>query len=1118
MKAILSNSTRGVYRAMVNEIKKSLNEQKMVTVIVPDYFSMSVERGLLQSLDKECTFHLEVQPFKNLARKALGEKEKRCLTKEGSVMLMADVIDKNKDGMEYYTKSAGRDGFSEEFADAINTLRVSGLSIESLYNAQDELPTSTAHKIHDLAFVYQKYLAALKEKYNDASTMLELYAESLMRQDKDYNHDYFIMDFYYFSAIQYAIIRGLENAGNKVVLGLASGSEKGCEYPNAKIYPADKILDRLTNLGLDISKVEYREQLPIAQDMISKYLFSLKSVKNKVENNGTYAFYKANSVYDEILRVALDIKYKVMKEGKRYQDFEIVCCQPNSYLNSIISIFKRLKISFYIDQKANLTEQTFVRYIISLLNIVTGNYKRADVFDMVKNPLFVYLYGDYKNKVVEELPEDELDVVEVEPNKDYLDDIHKFENYVLKYNVNYTLFKDTFEIMGKGEEELLQKAEDIRAFMCNIVKPLDDIGKKEISTAKIISVLKDICKATDYVWAGHITSIKKVSQYYEKCAKQVNKKLDMIFDEISIIMGSTPKTLSSFLDMFKSMIENVDISSVPVYRDSVYVGDTRSRFVGTGKIYVIGAAQGSFPGVEKNGIIISDKDELNMENAGLLISPNTKEKNYIQSLGAIEILKKSAETTDISYSTSVVGGHIKPSIVFQQINSLLTENGGEIPMQEIDLEDIGSKDNAEKQKIYETLFSTPKSRYYSVLKTLVPHRVAGDKNDKIYGTVYSMLDSEDKDKIQDLFVDQNYVKDGKLLLGPKEEDGSVKSSVSKIESFYRCPYAYYLSYGLGLREREDAQMQRYETGTIIHKVLELFVQLYQNGKVKEDNIKEMTKQCFDGAIEEMPRYKNMAANEKKGLFQKLLKECEEICTNIYKSIQNSNFKPLYTEKKFAKYDKTFKPISLMIDGQEVDIVGQIDRVDKCGDDVFIVDYKTYKSADIDLTELYYGTQIQLMLYLRTIEQNTSYHPIGAFYLPIYASYDKKDVANRFKYTGVVLNDEEVHKNIDKNYTLENAEDSMVPFKLKNRGISPEVYANKEDLNNWEKYAQLVSEKGLETIASGYVEAKPKDQQCRVCGYADVCKYKNTNNRKFSKAKIEDFDVIINGEDGGRNNG
>ena len=73
----------------------------------------------------------------------------------------------------------------------------------------------------------------------------------------------------------------------------------------------------------------------------------------------------------------------------------------------------------------------------------------------------------------------------------------------------------------------------------------------------------------------------------------------------------------------------------------------------------------------------------------------------------------------------------------------------------------------------------------------------------------------------------------------------------------------------------------------------------------------------------------------------------------------------------AKYDKTFKPISLYIDGQEVDIVGQIDRVDKCGDEVFIVDYKTYKSADIDLTELYYGTQIQLMLYLRTIEQNTS---------------------------------------------------------------------------------------------------------------------------------------------------
>ena len=1117
MKAILSNTTRGVYRAMVNEIKKSLNEQKMVTVIVPDYFSMSVQKALLESLDKECTFHLEVEPFKNLARKALGEKMKRCLTQEGSVMLISDVIDKNKDQMEYYKQSAGREGFSEEFADAINTLRVSGISIDSLFNLQDELPTSTAHKLHDLAFVYKKYLETLSNKYNDKSTMLDLYAEYLINQQKDYNHDYFIMDFYYFSATQYAIIKGLENAGNSVVIGLAYGFDN----PNAKIYPAQNIIDKLEELGLDIKKTKYIEELSPAKDIISKYLFSLMPVGKKVENNGTYAFYKANSVYDEVLRVALDIKNKVMNEGRRYQNFEIVCAQPNEYYNNIISIFKRLGIPFYIDQKSKLTDQTFVRYLLSMFSVVSGGYKRADVFDMVKNPLFVYIYGYSVDQDEQKIPEDELDVDEegAKTNTNYLDDIHQFENYSLKYNINYTLFKKPFEIKDKYDDELLTKAEKIRAFMCEKLSSIDEINKENVFIDTFVKVLKDICTEANYAWQAHIKEIGKVSQYYEKCAQQVNKKLDMILDEISIIMHNTTKSLSGFLDMLKTMIENVPIASVPVYRDSVYVGDTRSRFVGTGKIYVIGAAQGAFPGVEKNGIILSDKDELNMENVGLLISPSTKEKNYIQDLGAIEVLKKSSETTDISYSTSVVGGHIRPSVVFQQINSLLCDGNKELEMHEIDLEDISSMSDSEKMKMYETLFSTSKSRYYSVLKTLIPHRIAGEENETIYETIYNMLDSEDKDKIQDLFEDQDYVDHGELLLG-ETEDGLYKSSVSKIESFYRCPYAYYLSYGLGLREREDAQMQRYETGTIIHKVLEIFMKdYYMKGQVNKENIKEITGLCFSGAIDEMPRYKNMALNEKKGLFQKLLVECEELCTNIFNSIENSDFKPLYVEKSFSIKDKKFKPITLDVDGKKINIVGKIDRVDKCGDDVFIIDYKTYKNADIDLTELYYGTQIQLMMYLRTIEQNTDYHPIGAFYLPIYASYDKKDVSNRFKYTGVVLNDPVVHKNIDNNYSLENAEESMVPFKLKGgKAPSPEVFAEERDLENWEKYAELISQKGLETIVQGYVKAKPKDQQCRLCGYADVCKYKNTNSRKFSKAKIEDFENIVNENKGGQENG
>ena len=1133
MKAILSNTTHGVYHAMVNEIKKSLNEQKMVTVIVPDYFSMSVQRALLESLDKECTFHLEVEPFKNLAKRALGDKLKRCLTQEGSVMLMADVIDKNKDLMEYYKQAAGRNGFSEEFADAINTLRVSGISIESLFNAEEELPETTAKKLHHLAIVYKKYLESLSNRYNDKSTVLEKYAVELMGQQKDYNHDYFIMDFYYFSATQYAIIRGLENAGGQVVIGLVS--DFNGKNLNGKIYPAKTILDKLEVLGLDITRARYIEQLSPAKEAVSNYLFSLVPLKDRVDNNGAFAFFKASTVYDEILRVALDIKYKVMKDKRRYQDFEIVCAQPNEYYNTLISIFKRLNISFYIDQKTKLVDQTIIRYLLAMFNVVTGGYKRADVFDLVKNPLFVNMYSNYKDQIEEKVQDDDELQDEgdnAEENVKYLDDIYQFENYTLKYNVNYTLFKKPFDLADEDDKEILAKAESIRTYMCDLLNQLEQFGNNEVVTDSIVNAIRDICIKVDYAWRAHMKKIGGVSKYYEKCSQQVNKKLDMILNEISIIMNGSMKTLSAFLDMFKTMIENVPIASVPVYRDSVFVGDTRSRFVGIGKIYILGAAQGSFPGVERNGIIISDRDEFNMEQAGLLISPSTQEKNYIQELSALEILKKSNETIDISYSTSVVGGHIKPSVVFQQINGLLFEydkekNKGPIPIQDIDLEDIEHMDKEEQKKIFETLFSMPKSRYYSVLKTLIPHRVTGEDNQKIYGTIYDLLDDVDKKKIQSLFAEQDYVEDGTLLLGEKKDNGTYESSVSKLEQFFRCPYAYFLKYGLCLKERDDAQMQKYETGSIIHEVLELFVRdYYMKDKVKASNIKDIANKCFDATIDDMPRYKNMAANEKKGLFQKLRIECEELCINVYNSIENSNFKPAYIEQKFDRYQNQFKPISLDIDGKKINITGKIDRVDKCGDNIFIVDYKTSKK-DIELKELYYGVQIQLFMYLRSIEQNTNYNPIGAFYLPIYAQYDKNENKNaRFKYTGVVLNDPDLklYTDIDNNFSLETSKESMVPYKQDRSGQpSKEVVLEKPYLEAFEKYAELIAQKGLETISRGFVKATPLEYGCNKCGYSDVCKYRNTNSRRLSKPStlVDDLAAITNTsveQGGGQENG
>ena len=256
MRILVSDSAKGVYHGMVNEIVKSLNNQHEVTVLVPDRFTMSVERGLLESLGKDSSFLLEVQSFNYLARNELNKKLSRYLTPQGSVMLMADVIDKNKSDLVYYKKAAGKDGFAEEFSDAINIIRRSGIDPKTLSQSEIKLDSNvTGQKAHDLALVYEKYIEALGNAFSDASTRLEVFAGWLRQQDKQENHDYYIMDYYDLSATEINIINALDTISDNVCLGLTSGLNN----PNKDIYPAEKIIERIkeTNSNVTITEKKY---------------------------------------------------------------------------------------------------------------------------------------------------------------------------------------------------------------------------------------------------------------------------------------------------------------------------------------------------------------------------------------------------------------------------------------------------------------------------------------------------------------------------------------------------------------------------------------------------------------------------------------------------------------------------------------------------------------------------------------------------------------------------------------------------------------------------------------------------------------------------------------------
>ena len=112
MKIILSNTAHDAYHRVLGELKRRLPDGGEHVVIVPDKFTASSERGVIETLGVSSVFNVSVTSFTRLAEKTIGSRIKKCLTPQGSVLLLAKVIEENRGNLRFYARAARATGFA----------------------------------------------------------------------------------------------------------------------------------------------------------------------------------------------------------------------------------------------------------------------------------------------------------------------------------------------------------------------------------------------------------------------------------------------------------------------------------------------------------------------------------------------------------------------------------------------------------------------------------------------------------------------------------------------------------------------------------------------------------------------------------------------------------------------------------------------------------------------------------------------------------------------------------------------------------------------------------------------------------------------------------------------
>ena len=508
------------------------------------------------------------------------------------------------------------------------------------------------------------------------------------------------------------------------------------------------------------------------------------------------------------------------------------------------------------------------------------------------------------------------------------------------------------------------------------------------------------------------------------------------------------------------------------------------------------------------------------------IAKDTMENIYEENFNIYKIFTTAEEKINISYaSAESTGSTIRPSIFINKLKKMFPN-----------LKEMSDTIKKEYEIVNEKVT-------YEELLEQISEVNDGKKIENLdtWVNVYQYFENSLKwqKKLKKDITALSYTNQPQLL---KKENvtklygKTLKTSVSKLETFRACPFSYFMKYGLRIKEKEELKIQSFDTGSFLHNIIDNFFKEMQKeskglAELEEEEIKKIVDILVEKELEDNCKYIFTATVKYKLLVQRLKKIINKAIKYIIYSLINSDFKVKGTEVEFGE-GKKLKEIQLESkNGIKIILNGKIDRVDvseKTNEKyVRIIDYKS-SDKDIDFNKVYMGLQIQLITYLDAIDNQEQYIPAGIFYFPLIEKIIgakkkiteeeiEKEIAKKFRMQGVILNLVDAIKMQDR--TLVKNKSNIIPAGLLASGdLSERLTANGVDLEEFyvlRKYALKTIKDIADEILEGVIEIKPfkKGQTipCTYCDYKDICGFdiKKENNSYRNVGNKSKDDILAN---------
>lgn len=1095
-------------------------------IIVPDQFTMQTQKDLVMRSDRGGILNIDVLSFGRLSHRILeevGTKEMPVLDDTGKSLVLQKIAADLKEQLPAMGSLLHKQGYIHEVKSAISEFMQYGISTQDMDKliASAEKRGALAMKLRDLKTLYRGFQDYIRDHFITTEETLDVLRRSLVKS-KILPDSVVIFDgFTGFTPIQNRLIQELMRVCEETIVTVTIGEEEDPYQMDGE----QKLFHLSKKTVADLVKLAAEAEVTRGEDVFVKggpnrfteapalcyleqNLFRYQ-YEPYTEKQCEIRMFEALSPREEVHQTALYIRKLIREEGLTYRDIAVVIGDLEGYASYVETEFGQLEIPCFLDRTRGIVLNPMIEYIKSALQLYIRDFSYDTVFHFLRSGM-----ADISREEIDEL-----------------------ENYVIRtgargYRTYSRLFTRKTEEMqqGSGQEDT-ERAEET-------MERLNRIRQQFADTVEILHMAPR-AKAGEYV--DHLYDFLEQNQVQQKLLNyqqrfeqegdlakareyaQIYRLVMDLLDQIYELLGEEEISLQEFADILEAGFGEITVGTIPQNVDRIVVGDMeRTRLKQVKVLFFLGVNDGNIPKNASKGGIISDMDREFLIESGTEMAPSPRQQMYIQRLYLYLNMTKPSERLYLSYAkVNSDGKGIRPSYLIDTVRKLFPQLAVEYPQNRSRLEQIegrqeGARYLAEELREYAdgTLREEERQDFYLMYRA---YEADPEGRDRLTAAAFRRYKESGLSRIV-----------ARALYGRQLEN-----SVSRLETYAACACRHFLQYGLSLQEREEFGFEVSDMGNVYHAVLENFAgKLAESGRTWWDFDENFATQAIKEAVEgyaatygETVLYSS-ARNEY--AITRMSRILTRTVLTLQQHLKQGSFQPDDYELSF-RFAENLDSIHVDLSEEEkMHLQGRIDRIDVSEDAehvyVKVIDYKS-GNKKFDLAALYYGLQLQLVVYMNAaMELESRKHPdkeiVPAALLyyhiddptietPVELTQEQinEEILTKLRMNGVVNSDPAVVERLDR---FLQDKSKVIPVEKKKDGSfsARSGILSGEELQVVSAYVDTKIRQIGREILDGKIAANPyekgNEEACTYCAYKKVCGF-DGSIPGYEKRQLEDLD-------------